>query len=244
MPTNLYGLIEQRPGHPNFGKPFYVGIGTNRRPATHLRQAATPKGHSNRRLHDVLAAHVACGVEPRIVIFCIHPTRAEAVSAEIRTIATLGRIGVELGGVLCNLAAGGNGPDPTALAIPEVKERLVQGQRAAWADPEVGARRRATLAITNASLTHEKRSAACFLVPETERRARGRKGAAARSTEQVGAKVSAANLLSWNDPEVRSRRIAGMRGAKKTMTDAAIVARRANLAKAQKMKGLVHRSAD
>ncbi len=64
MTTNLYALIEVRPGHPNLGQPFYVGIGTAKRPYRHLAQSRTTKGHRNLRLHEILVSHRALGFVP------------------------------------------------------------------------------------------------------------------------------------------------------------------------------------
>lgn len=45
-------------------------------------------------------------------------------------------------------------------------------------------------------------------------------------------KSTAANLINWQDEEIRNKRIAGMIGKKKTMSDAALESRRVNAKKA------------
>ena len=44
--------------------------------------------------------------------------------------------------------------------------------------------------------------------------------------QDISDKLTKANLSSWADPEIRARRIAGMKGAKKTMSEKAILQRR------------------
>jgi hypothetical protein len=232
MPTLLYSLIDQRPDHPNSGKPFYIGIGTKSRPHYHLREARSLAGHYNSRVQEVFAAHFALGIEPTAEIVKSYESRDEAIVAEIEHIAFYGRIGIEPGGILCNLAAGGDGPDPSILAVPAVKERLIASLRANWADPDLRERRLATLTKTNAALTTDHRVAASKKVSQEARQ---------KSTEALLATFNDQDIMarraensrepqrqSWLDPVIRATRIDAMTGVPKTMTPEAIAARQAN----------------
>ncbi len=128
MTTNLYALIEARLGHPCFGEPFYVGIGTAKRPYRHLAQSRTKRGHRNLRLHEILVSHSALGFVPGVMIIATFETKDAAGIAEIAEIARYGRIGIEPTGTLCNLARGGQGHDAELM-------------RRSWANPAIHAAR-------------------------------------------------------------------------------------------------------
>ncbi len=179
MPTILYSLIEQRPEHPNFGRPFYVGIGTNRRPRTHFVHARSTRKHPNARLQEVFEAHFAIGIEPAIAVLATYDLLVDAFAAEKKTVAQFGRIGVEPDGVLCNISLGGQGFESEDMA-------------ASWVDPTVRANR-------VASMRGAKKTAT---VESTE--ARRRNANAPKSAEAL-ALMRAASERNWEDPEIRAR---------------------------------------
>lgn len=205
MTTNLYALIEGRIGHANFGKPFYIGIGTDKRPHRHLREAKSKAGHRNWRLHEVLASHRAMDAETGIEILATFETKAEACTAEREHIARWGRIGIEPDGILCNLASGGQGPDAALMQMPEIRARNAKAQ----------------LALGKEVLS--------------ERGQRGGNSASSNPANKAikSAASTAMNNLTWADPVIRARRIAAMKGKKKTRSQASDDARRANAKKAQ-----------
>ena len=203
MATNLYALVEARPGHPTMGKPFYVGIGTAKRPYEHLAQSRRKKGHRNLRLHEILVSHRALGIAPTVMILGVFETKDEAANAEKNAIALYGRIGIEPDGILCNLACGGQGPVVALMQLPEIRKRVSEGQRRrspeskaaslvglekTWHDPEV----RAKKAVTTAKAARKR----------------------------------------WADPKKRAQMQANMKGVKKTDSPEALAARRANAMKA------------
>lgn len=198
MTTNLYALVEARPDHPNLGRPFYIGIGTDKRPYRHLREARSRKGHRNWRLQEVLVSHQALRIVPGVEILGVFETKDEAGGAEKKAIASYGRAGIDDGGILCNLAVGGQGPDAALMQMPEVRERNAAAQRRRSPESRLGqiaAARR---------LAHD---------PEVN----ARRSAAS----------TAANNESWANGETRGRRTGAMKGKKKTMTPQAIAQRQA-----------------
>lgn len=72
-----------------------------------------------------------------------------------------------------------------------------------------------------------------------ERRAKTMKKVHAERSEsektRLAAITSANNLKTWSDPEVRSKRVAGMLGKKKTMSPAALESRKLNAQKRRKL---------
>lgn len=213
MTTNLYALIESRVGHENFGKPFYIGIGTAKRPRKHFAEANGKGGHRNWRLHEVLMSHRAAGIAPEIQIIGTYSNRADACAAERREIAKWGRTGIEEGGILCNLASGGQGPDSELMQMPEIRKRNSEAQK-----------RRPRETFENAI-------------------AAGRLNAKDEAINALRSTAStAANNRNWSDPEVRARRVAGMRGKKKQRSEASDQARRENAKKAQSPEARAKRS--
>lgn len=202
MSTNLYALIEARPSHPNFGRPFYIGIGTAKRPYRHLAQSRATKGHRNLRLHEILVSHRLLGIVPGVQILAVYPDKATAGQAEKEAIKLHGRQGIEPTGILCNLASGGQGPDAELMRLPEVRKRNSDAQKRRHPDT--------FLASTEAA----------------------RRNAIDPQINATRAAVSTAmNNRTWADPEIRARRTAAMLGKKKTLSPEAIQARRANGAK-------------
>lgn len=203
MTTNLYALIETRPGHPRLGEPFYIGIGTATRPYRHLQQSRTKVGHRNLRLHEILVGHQALGFAPRILIIASFETKDEAGKAEKAEIAKYGREGIDPRGTLCNLAKGGQGPDAELMRLPEVRKRNSEAQKRRSPESRAG---------SDAAL------AANRLNPEVEAKRR-------RNS-------SAPQKASWSDPEIRAKRTEAMKGKKKTASPEALAARQANAGKA------------
>ena len=205
MATILYALDEARPGHAKLGKPFYVGMGTPKRPYEHLAKSRSKKGHWNLRLHEILTSHAALGIKPTITILATFPDRASAAEAERAVIELYGREGIDPDGMLCNIASGGEGPDSTLMSDPKILAKISAGLVARWADPDLSPESKAN------SLAGLAAARADPLVQAKKR-----------------ARASAAQKASWADPDSRARRIAGLQGNKKTMTPEAIAARQAN----------------
>ncbi len=199
MSTILYGLIEQRPGALYFGHPFYVGVGTERRPRAHIRSARTKQGHRNPGVHDIISGHLALGIEPAIRIFQSFSARDVAFLAEIDLIAVYGRIGFEEGGILHNLSRGGTGPDSELMSRPEIAARNAEAQRRRSPESKAKSLDALMKAISD---------------PEV----------LARRAESQREPMR----LSWLDADIRARRIEAMTGAPKTMTPDAMAARKAN----------------
>lgn len=208
MTTNLYALIEARPDDANFGKPFYVGMGTAKRPYTHFRHARGPQGCRNRLLQVVIAAHFAIGIEPGVLVLGTFVTKMEAGEAERAAIKLYGRWGRDPGGPLCNIAHGGEGPDSTIMNDPEIKAKLRNA--ALNRHPDITAKCTAALAAARDATRDDP-------VFQAKKRAA----------------TSATHKASWADPVIRARRIAALKGKKKTPSPEALASRRANLVKAR-----------
>jgi hypothetical protein len=216
METILYALIEGRIGHENFGKPFYIGIGTQSRPQRHLALAKSKAGHRNWRLHEVLASHRSIGIVPEIEVLATFATKDEADAAEREHIARWGRFGIEPDGILCNLASGGQGPDAALMQMPEIRQRNAEAQK------------------------KRLRSG----VPEGSRQAIEQNAVDPAINAVRAAASTAMNNRTWADPEIRARRIAAMKGKKKTRSQASDDARRANAKKAQSKEAQEKRTAE
>jgi len=135
MTVCLYALIEQRHGHQNFGLPIYIGIGTAKRPRSHIKQARSPSGCRNGLLNLTIRQHLDAGIEPVVEILAVFATRPEADEAERAAIKQYGRLGRDPGGILCNVAHGGDGPDSTIMNDPEVLQHLSEASKRRWATP-------------------------------------------------------------------------------------------------------------
>lgn len=202
MSTHLYALVEQRPAHPGLGQPFYVGIGVKDRLARHMR-LARGKRHFNPAVQSVFDGHFAEGVTPEFRILAVCPDKDYAGLVEKRAIAVYGRRGIDPDGILCNVASGGQGPDPSIMQL--VKGSIAESMREHWLDPnkaEACARSRAALE-------------------------------GARHDPARIAKAHATIRAINADPESRARNKAALKGNKKTMTEAAVASRRENLEKAR-----------
>lgn len=118
------------------------------------------------------------------------------------------------------------------------KKAVSEQTKVALNNPTTRAKHLAALGKVNEDLSKESRSASQKKSYEDnpERRVKVSKWAkesnldpAMRRRRSVA--VTAANLNSWSDPLIRAKRIAGMQGKKKTMSAAALNARRLNLLK-------------
>ncbi len=281
MTTHLYALIEQRPGNPNFGRPLYIGIGTERRPFAHIRRAKRGIVSANVLLYAVLTDHFAEGVEPAVQFLGAYGARGDACAAEIAHIAKHGRIGRDPGGILCNVALGGDGPDPSLMNDPEILARIGAASRARWDDPNFRAIRDVAIrkAYADPALRTRVSDATAKALAEPDTRAKHvaalerinaamsseqRRAAAAKRTSKAVKRATSAlrasrhdpemqhrraensrepARTSWADPEIRARRVAAMKGKRKTVSPEAFAARQANAAKAQSPEAKAKRAA-
>ena len=200
MPVILYGLLEQRPGHPNFGSPFYVGIGTRRRPYRHFALARSKKKHPNQALQGVLEAHFALDIDPIVRIIDTFQTYAESFVAEIAMIKHYGRMAYEPGGTLCNLAPGGQSTDPEA-------------QRLSWLDEGIRAKRVAGMKGVRKTDTPSGRAArkANANLPKSAEAIALMRAAAVRSwaNPEFAQQRSVERAAMWQDPEKRANMLEG-----------------------------------
>lgn len=230
--VHLYALIERRPGSPHEGEPFYIGIGNAKRPTKHFVAARSKDGHYNTRLQAALDAHFALGVEPEIRILALCPDRATAFISERALIASYGRFEMDEGGILLNIASGGQGADPDMMNLPGMREKISDTTKVAINEPATRARHLAALRRVNAALTtQQRREAAEKKSPEGKARSLAALKAAHTDPEiQARRRENSREPQknSWADPEIRARRIAAMKGKKKTMSEAGIAARQAN----------------
>lgn len=207
--TNLYAFIEGRPGHPLEGQPFYVGIGTAKRPRTHLKAARSAAGHRNWRLQEVLAAHFLAAIEPEVRIIASFINREDAGIAEKAMISMLGRAGLDDGGILTNLAVGGQGPDHMLMKLPEIAERNRQAQLRRSPESRAASDAALVAALTDPAVQARRRQ-----------------------------NLKEPTLASWKDEAIRDRRVSGMTGKAKTMTPEAIAQRQASAQVPRSEEGL------
>lgn len=124
MTVYLYSLVECRPGNRFFGQPFYVGIGGKHRPRAHI-SVARAKRHGNGSVQSVILRHLRDGIEPEVRLLAIAQDREYAAACEKRAIVAYGRRwkpGER--GSLCNIASGGDGPDPALMNEPSIVAKL------------------------------------------------------------------------------------------------------------------------
>ncbi|MFH1604768.1 MAG: hypothetical protein ABIH03_12765, partial [Pseudomonadota bacterium] len=132
MAVNLYSLVERRPGHPWLRMPFYVGMGTANRPKKHLDNARR-KERMNNLLGIVVRSHRRMGVEPEIRILAVLPDKEWAAYYEKGLIKAYGRRSIDKGGILCNLASGGQGPDSELMSLPYFRKKNSEAQKKSFA---------------------------------------------------------------------------------------------------------------
>ena len=100
----IYLLLDPRHGHTSV---FYVGVGTRySRPKAHLRE--TEQNTTNIHKWRKIAGIREQGLEPVIQIVIDGLTPITAFSYEIRLIEFFGRAGIDPGGCLTNISAGGD----------------------------------------------------------------------------------------------------------------------------------------
>ena len=237
MSLIMYSLMDTRPDYPY--EPFYVGIGTRGRPLQHVRAAKSKRKHYNPRVQEGMEQHFALGVVPECKVLVVCPDREYAWLIEKAYIAKLGRKGIDEGGILCNLGAGG---EDTGSDLPHVKaaqSAATKRQNAlCWSDPEKRAKRIAAMKGKKKTLTPEalearrnnakksatphakaaKSEAARRMWADPEKRARlsESKKTAWLDTDKRASMLdgqSAGISNSWKDPGIRSRRINGIRNA-------------------------------
>lgn len=129
----LYGLYERRPTSPWVGQPFYVGIGSLKRPAAHLSKCRRGQ-HRNSGVQSIFDEHIKDQMEPEARILAILPNREYACETERKAIAVFGKRAD--GGCLVNVAAGGDGPDPALMQNPEIIAKISAAAKAQRLDPE------------------------------------------------------------------------------------------------------------
>lgn len=227
MPTDLYSLIEQRPDHPNFGHPFYIGIGTIRRPRSHFAKARSEQKHPNQWLQEVFDAHFSLGIEPAVCIIDTFETIEEACVAEKRAIAKYGRIGVNVDGVLCNISAGGQGIDSETMRVswenPDTRDNRTEGMRGVkkTTTPESTAARQATARLPRSEEARAILSATAnrsWADPEFREKRVVDQTAAWEDPEKRANMLAGRSegiAASWEDPEVRAKRTANVSTAVK-----------------------------
>lgn len=206
MALVMYGLYDRRLGTRWPSEPFYIGIGTPKRPKRQLYDLRKGQ-HPNEDVQKVYDRHVLQGLEPDVRVLAVLPDWGYAAEVEKRAIRVFGRR-TRAGerGCLCNLAGGGQGPDPVLMRTPAVAARNAAAQRRSYAENP-----------------HRR----------TQASAGGKK--AARSVQAAVIRSTASKVMNartWADPEVRQRRIANMRGVKKTASEVSLRQRRDALEKA------------
>jgi hypothetical protein len=194
--------VERRPSHPAFGAPFYVGIGVQDRQARHLRMARGRR-HFNAGVQEIFDGHFAEGLVPEFRMLAVCPDKEYAGLVEKRAIAVYGRRGIDPGGILCNVASGGQGPDSSIMQL--VKGSISESMRERWKDPAKADACARSLAALESTRAHPERLA------------------------KAAAHMQALNA----DEESRARNVAAMKGVKKTLTPEALDQRRNALAVAQ-----------
>jgi len=123
MAQQMYALVENRPGNRMMGQPFYIGIGTAKRPRRHLTHAKYAR-HYNEDVQKVISRHWAADVEPVIKTLVIG-SREYIADLEQKAIKLYGRRQrSDERGVLCNLAKGGEGADPELMANPKIRAKV------------------------------------------------------------------------------------------------------------------------
>lgn len=190
MTLVMYALMDKRPGAEY--QPFYVGIGTKRRPAQHIRAAKSAKKHSNWRVQRMMDEHFEAGVLPEVKILVVCPDREYAWLIEKRYIAKLGRKDIDEGGILCNLGIGGEdvGSDlPHVKAAKSAAAKRLNKQ--VWSDPEASAARKAAMQGKKKTFSPEALEAR-------------RNNAKKASSPEANALKKEAAIKKWQDPEYRA----------------------------------------
>jgi hypothetical protein len=119
-------------------QPFYVGKGTGKRRFIHLgvakkrmagiRQRGRPSYCEN-KIIQILQE----GREPKIEVLFETENEDEAYAFEEKLVDTLGRKGIEEGGILTNRARGGRGGRGWKMTN-EMRQKLIERNRKPWSD--------------------------------------------------------------------------------------------------------------
>lgn len=240
----LYALMDCRPGFPC--EPFYVGIGNEKRRLQHVREAKSARKHSNYRVQEMVDAHLALGIVPESRILVVCPDREYAWDIEEKYIAKLGRKGIDENGILCNLSPGGSDAGGDLPHVKKAKSDATKKLNASvWSDPVKRATRIAAMrgkkkTMTADALESRRKNAKKASTPEANLL---KKAAAIKAWEDQDYRVKLtasrkaawddpdkrANMLegrsegislSWQNPEVRDRRIDGIKAASLRRNDA------------------------
>lgn len=187
------------------GEPFYVGKGKGKRAWNHTRPgSASYKGVGKNQFKErVISAIREAGMEPVIDIIVDGLAEDDAFDLERELISTLGRRGIDDGGILTNRTAGGEGSTGLKFSA-EARNRLSEARRGM----ELHANTRSAIRERNASLewTDEMR----------KKVSAAHKGKTL--TPEHRAKLVEAASRPQN-PEHVGKRAAALRGKKKNFDD-------------------------
>lgn len=187
MTTFVYGIRMNVPGHRFDGRIVYVGVTDN------LEKRWSEHLCSKRRKPLVAAMNKYGRDRFSIETIETHADRSTAFDRERAIIASLDTLHDSVGGY--NLANGGERVDHT----PEIRARMSAGLKRRWSDPDFAEKQKSAMV----------RGA---FAPEVHAR-RLEKIRSADCRRSKGAAVAA----SWMNEDVRSRRLAGMRGNAEAM---------------------------
>jgi hypothetical protein len=130
----MYALVENRPGNPRLGEPFYIGIGNATRPRTHFTAAKYGR-HYNVDVQKVIQRHLSVDVEPVVRTLVIGSSKYIA-EIEQKAIALYGRRRVRHErGLLCNVSKGGDGADSDLMSDPEIVAKVGAATHARYQRP-------------------------------------------------------------------------------------------------------------
>jgi hypothetical protein len=195
-----FAYLHARPETSSVAGIFYVGKGNT------LKRAKSLGGRN--KYHAALVSKY--GAENVLVGTIECSTEAIAFDLEKGLIKCLQRMGVKLS----NMSSGGEGPSGVPASAKQ-RERMKEINATFSSDQRKAFRAKEPLD------TNSRRSKT--VTANWEKKSSAEKAA-------IAAKLSEINLSSWSNPEVRAKRIAGMRGKKKTMSVAALEARKKNAA--------------
>ena len=236
----LYGFYDRRPGASR-AAPISVGIGRRKRFSEH-RTNARKYASKNPGLYAAIGEHLALGLEPEFRVLAVCNDHAHAAICEKRAIRIWGRRTDPKPGPLFNLSPGNGGG--AKGSSPEGRAAQSAANRIKLHRPETRAKHLAALDRIAKTVDHAakgpKMSQHIRETPgELERRV-GYLDAARKNPEAVArqrAALSASIKAKWADPEFRAKRVAALKGVKKTLSQASLEARRSNaqIAKAKRL---------
>lgn len=234
--VTLYGLYDQRPGASR-AAPIYVGIGTPKRMRSHIALAKT-RFHVNPGLYGAILEHRALGLDLDFRTLAVCNDHKHAAICEKRAIRIWGRRTDPKPGPLLNLSPG-NGAGAKGSS-PEYRAQQSAANRIKLHRPETRAKHLAALDRIAKTVDHAakgpKMARHIRETPgELERRV-GYLDAARKDPELMArraAKAATTMKASWAAPEIRAKRVAALKGVKKTLSQASINARRNNAKIAQ-----------